>query len=189
MKSQADAYVKQACIDFQTQCEDKLAKSRNEILSSKEMLALDDKKREEIEANLNNITITYRSTSIDNLRDMANDFVGVYIDGGQLDGIKRKVREMVAASGPAVTVTTTSTTQQGDDKKDDTTNNGGQDDKTQENGEPGSKVAESKYTPTHVKVKRKISSRQELQDVIDQLTQILDKVDDNSPVEFTFNNE
>ena len=82
---------------------------------------------------------------------------------------------MAAANAPAVTTVTSSTTGENTEGDDD---NPGKETPTH--------LHSPSYSSTQLCIKHKITSRAELQEVIDRLTQLLDKVGDNSPVEFIF---
>lgn len=155
LSTQLDAYLQQACLEFQTQSNEQLKKSREAILAMPEVEQLNDGQREQIETQLGELIIEGRGNSIDNLRDMVNTYSAFYLPSGTVDSIKNSVTHMAAANAPAVTPEPT-------------------------------KVHSPASSPTRLRVKSKITTRAELQEVIDQLTQLLGKVDDNSPVEFIF---
>ena len=94
---------------------------------------------------------------------------------GAVEVIEGRVKTMAAANAPAVTTVTSSTTGENTEGDDD---NPGKETPTH--------LHSPSYSSTQLCIKHKITSRAELQEVIDQLTQLLDKVGDNSPVEFIF---
>ena len=156
LSSQLDAYLQQACIEFQTQSNKQLKESREQILALKEMESLKDNQREQIDTLLGELSIERRGDSIDNLRDMVNTYSAFYLPQGTVNSIENRVKAMAESNAPAVSEETTTT------------------------------VNSPSYTPTRLRMKTRITSRADLQAVIDQLTQLLGKVDDNSPVEFIF---
>lgn len=169
-RQQLDAYLREACLEFQTQSNRQLAKSREAIMAMPEVENLTEEQRAEIETELGGLTIESRGTSIDNLRDMINTYSAFYLPQGKVNGIELRIKRMVQAAAPAVTTLTT----------EPATGNGG-------STSTAPAIASSPtYSPTRLRVKSKLTSRAELQAVIDQLTQLLGKVDDNSPVELIF---
>lgn len=156
LSSQLDAYLQQACIEFQTQSNKQLKESREQILALKEMESLKDNQREQIDTLLGELSIERRGDSIDNLRDMVNTYSAFYLPQGTVNSIENRVKAMAESNAPAVSEETTTT------------------------------VNSPSYTPIRLRMKTRITSRADLQAVIDQLTQLLGKVDDNSPVEFIF---
>ncbi len=57
LSSQLDAYLQQACIEFQTQSNKQLKESREQILALKEMESLKDNQREQIDTLLGELSI------------------------------------------------------------------------------------------------------------------------------------
>ena len=175
LSSQLDAYLQQACLEFQTQSNEQLNKKRVAILANPEMEKLKEEQRAQIETQLGELTIESRGSSIDNLRDMLNKFSGFYMPMGAVDVIEGRVKTMAAANAPAVTTVTSSTAGENTEGNDDNPGKG-----------TPTHLHSPSYSSTQLCIKHKITSRAELQEVIDRLTQLLDKVGDNSPVEFIF---
>lgn len=175
LSSQLDAYLQQACLEFQTQSNEQLNKKRVAILANPEMEKLKEEQRAQIETLLGELTIESRGSSIDNLRDMLNKFSGFYMPMGAVDVIEGRVKTMAAANAPAVTTVTSSTAGENTEGNDDNPGKG-----------TPTHLHSPSYSSTQLCIKHKITSRAELQEVIDRLTQLLDKVGDNSPVEFIF---
>lgn len=175
LSSQLDAYLQQACLEFQTQSNEQLNKKRVAILANPEMEKLKEEQRAQIETLLGELTIESRGSSIDNLRDMLNKFSGFYMPMGAVEVIEGRVKTMAAANAPAVTTVTSSTAGENTEGNDD----------NPVKGTP-THLHSPSYSSTQLCIKHKITSRAELQEVIDRLTQLLDKVGDNSPVEFIF---
>lgn len=175
LSSQLDAYLQQACLEFQTQSNEQLNKKRVAILANPEMEKLKEEQRAQIETLLGELTIESRGSSIDNLRDMLNKFSGFYMPMGAVEVIEGRVKTMAAANAPAVTAVTSSTAGENTEGNDDNPGKG-----------TPTHLHSPSYSSTQLCIKHKITSRAELQEVIDRLTQLLDKVGDNSPVEFIF---
>lgn len=164
LRDQFDSYLNQACIEFQTQANQQLNASRKAIMTSVDYIKLNDRQRQQIETELNGLIIDCIHPSIDNLREMVNRYVAYYLRGGNINIIESRVKQMAAESAPAVLVTT----------------NAGNDDNP-------TVATDLPYTPTRLSMKRKLTTRDELQEVINQLTQLLSKIGDCSPVEFNLN--
>lgn len=164
LKNQVDSYLNQACIEFQTQGNQQLNASREAIMASADFAKLDDGQRQHMEAKLNGLIIECHHPSIDNLREMVNRYVAYYLPGGGIDAIENQLKQMAAAVAPAISVET-----------------------KPEKASDSNKAQSSHYTPTRLNMKRKLTTRAELQEVIDQLTALLNTIDDSSPVELTIN--
>lgn len=169
-RQQLDAYLREACLEFQTQSNQQLAKSREAIMAMPEVEKLTEEQRAEIETELGELTIESRGASIDNLREMINNYSAFYLPQGKVNGIEQRIKNMVQAAAPAVTTVTAEPATGA----------------TPASPSTPSTAQSPSYSPTRLRVKPRLTSRAELQDVIDQLTQLLGKVDDNSPVEFIF---
>ena len=177
LRNQFDAYLNQACIEFQTQTEKLLDESRTMMKSMPEYAKLNDNQRTQIDTQLDGLSIECSYPSIGNLREMINKFVTYYLPSGSIKTIENRIKQYAADNAPAVKVIPTppTTPQKGDTPEDDAS-------------QP-SKVEEPTYQPKRLQVKRKITTRTELQQVIDQLTSLLGEISDNTPVEFNFNED
>lgn len=178
LRATLDSYLREACIEFETQSNKQLSQTAEEILADAQNRQLSESQISEITASLGQLSVDKHGASLENLRDMVNQYTAYYMPMGQVSGIKQRVNQMAAANKPAVTVTTTSSSS--------TATTDSNDDDNTDNGTGTTTVQEPATKPTRVSVKHRITSRAELQQVIDQLIQLLDTVDDNSPVEFNF---
>ena len=172
-RQQLDAHLRNACLEFQTQSNQQLVQSRDVIMAMAEKQQLSDAQRSEIESELGDLTIESRGPSIDNLRDMINTYSAFYSPQGKVNAVERHVKALAQAAVPAVTTVTTPA---------DDTNKA----TPLSTSSSASTVSSPTYSPTQLRVKSRITSRADLHAVIDRLTQLLDKVDDNSPVELIF---
>jgi hypothetical protein len=177
LRNQFDAYLNQACIEFQTQTEKLLDESRTMMKSMPEYTKLNDKQRTQIDTQLDGLSIECSYPSIGNLREMINKFVTYYLPSGSIKTIENRIKQYAADNAPAVKVIPTppTTPQKGTEPENDVP-------------QP-TKVEEPTYQPKRLQVKRKITTRTELQQVIDQLTSLLGEISDNTPVEFNFNED
>lgn len=164
LSNQFDGYLNQACIEFQTQGNQQLNSSREAILASADYAKLNNLQRQQIDTRLNGLTVEYQHSSIENLRDMVNSYTAYYLPGGIIYVIEQQIKQMANVASPVVSV------------------------KTQPKDEGNSNATKSpSYVPTRLAMKRKLTTRAELQEVIDQLTVLLDTINDNAPIEFNIN--
>ena len=165
LRTTLDSYLRDACIEFKTQSNKQLSKTADKILDDAKKQQLNESQMAEISGLLGQLSIDEHGSSLENLRDMVNRYTAYYMPGGNVSCIEGRVGQMAAA------VSTTATSPDTDDEATD---------------QGTTAVNKSKATPTQVSMKRRITSRAELQQVIDQLTKLLSTVDDNSPIEFDF---
>lgn len=137
---------------------------------------LTDVQKIEIETLLNRLNVDCRNNSIESLREMVNTYVSYNMNN--VAAIKCKVKNYAKTNAPAVTVTP-----QPESKEDNSTVDT-QPDNTKANND---NAHEPEYKPQRLSLKRKITTRQELQDVINALSKLLNTVGDNSPVELNIN--
>lgn len=180
LKNQVDSYLQQGCIEFQTQSNAQLNDSRDEIKAMPEFEQLTDVQKIEIETLLNRLNVDCRSNSIESLREMVNTYVSYNMNN--VAAIKCKVKNYAKTNAPAVTVTSPPDSKEDKQKTDSTVDT--QPDNTKPNND---NAHEPEYKPLRLSLKRKITTRQELQDVINALSKLLNTVGDNSPVELNIN--
>lgn len=183
--NQVDSYLQQGCIGFQTESNAQLNLCGDEIKQLSEYVQLTDIQKSKIETELSNLNIECRSNTIDGLREMVNTFVTYKMT--KVGAIKNMVKDYANKNAPAVVVTPTPAT-------DTSTNDilvyvGDNDCNIRGNDSTiTSTFNDPVYTPQRLMVKRRLTSRAELQDVINELTKLLNTIDENSPVEFNFSN-
>lgn len=166
LKNQFDNYIIQACIEFQTQGNDLLNDSREEVRGLPGYAQLTTGQKIDIDARLDGLDIECRSHTIEGLQEMVNTFVGYKMNN--VETIKKEVARYVEQNAPAVKVTTTTTA----------------------TPTPSPTDAEQTATSAHesacksyrVAFKKQITTRADLQDIINELTRLLDSVDDDSPL-------
>lgn len=174
LRNQLDSYLTQACVNFQTEGNAQLGTSRDEIMATSEYAELKDSQKAQIDNMLGNLAIDCRSNSLEGLREMINNFVTISMTS--VSNIKSKVHAFAMQNAPAVVVTPPANPQ----PQTGTTGEGGGTTTT-------TTVSESTPTGSRLKVKKKITTKAELQSIINELTKLLDTVDENSPVEFNIN--
>jgi hypothetical protein len=174
LRNQIDSYVNQACLEFQTQSNEQLNSSRDRIKSLPEYAQLNNTQKDRIDTELDELNIEFGSPSVEMLRQMANKYVTYYLSTGRINAIEREVMDYARQNTPAIDVTSPETGEKREEKP--------------LTEQPGDDVAqEPQINPVHLTVKRKLTTRDELQDVIDKLTEYLSKIDENKPIEFNFN--
>lgn len=177
LRNQLDSYLTQACVNFQTEGNVQLSTSRDEIMATSEYADLKDSQKAQIDNMLGNLAIDCRSNTLEGLREMINNFVTINMTS--VNNIKSRVHAFALQNAPAVVVTPPAVSQPG----------------TGSTGEGGgtttittvTTVNDSTPNPSRLKVKKKITTKAELQAIINELTKLLDSVDENSPVEFNIN--
>lgn len=178
LRNQLDSYLTQACVNFQTEGNAQLGTSRDEIMATSEYADLKDSQKAQIDTMLGNLAIDCRSNTLEGLREMINNFVTINMT--KVSYIKSKVHAFALQNAPAVVVTPPANPQ----PQNDTTGEGAG---TTTTTTTVSTVNESTPTPSRLRVKKKITTKAELQSIINELTKLLDTVDENSPVEFNIN--
>jgi len=194
LSNQFDSYLQQACIDFQAVSNKQLDAEREAIISSADFSKLSEEEQKQMQIKLSCLMIESRGSSIENLREMVNEYSQLYVPGGSISTIKSGIRRMAESHAPTVTVVAS-----GGSATDSSANSGASTVSTSAgNGNlSGDSPANrnSTATPTaheptsstlHIKIKRQLKNRAELQDMIDRLTELLDKIGDDSPVELDF---
>jgi hypothetical protein len=176
LRNQLDSYLSHACLEFQTQGNSILGISRDEVKAMPEYFQLTDSQKIQIDTRLDNLNIDCRSNTIEGLREMVNTFVSYKMNN--VDAIKNLVRSLAKSNTPAVVVTPSTNT---------SSTNGAGNDNNGENGQNTQAVHEPKVQTSHVKFKKRITTKADLQAIIDELTRLLATVDDNNPVELNIN--
>lgn len=174
LRNKLDSYLKQACVNFQTEGNSQLNLRRDEIMATSEYTELKDSQKAQIDNMLGNLAIDYRSNTLDGLREMINNFVTISMTS--VNNIKSQVHAFSIQNTPPVVVTP----QVNPKPQPDTTGEGGGVTTT-------NTVQDSISSPNRLSVKKRITTKAELQSIINELTKLLDSVDENSPVEFNIN--
>ena len=137
------------------------------IKQSQEYLTLNEKQIEDINKRLDNLTIDRRSDSVEGLQEMVNNFAAFGMS--RINSIKLKINDYAIRNAPAVVVEPAPAEAQ------PVTPN------------PAPVVNEPQYAPKRIRVKSRLTTKAELQQVITELTQMLDTISDNTPVEININ--
>ena len=174
LRNKLDSYLTQACVNFQTEGNSQLNLRRDEIMATSEYTELKDSQKAQIDNMLGNLAIDYRSNTLEGLREMINNFVTISMTS--VNNIKSQVHAFSIQNTPSVVVTPPVNPQ----SQPDTTGEGGGVTTT-------NIVQDSISSPNRLSVKKRITTKAELQSIINELTRLLDSVDENSPVEFNIN--
>lgn len=168
LQNQLDSYLVQACVHFQTEGNRQLTEKRNEITSSASYSHLSDSQRERIDSRLGDLSIEYTTTSFNGLRTMVNDFTSHQMTA--IPGIVVEVNKLAEANvqpvspdekfvyGDKVIVTP-----------------------------PQEELQDPRPITNRITVRKRITTKADLQAIIDQLTRLLAFVNENSPIELKIN--
>jgi len=166
LSNQANSYLNDACIAFQTEGNLKIAESRENIKKMEGFDKLTEAEQQQIVTLADGLSLEFASPTLENLRVMVNGYTTLYLPNGGIDAIRSKVKQMVAQHAPAV-VTTPAT------PSTPTTN-------------PNAAHDTAKQ-PRHLRLKRSLTTRDEVLMVINELQSHLDDVTEQNPIEFSIN--
>ena len=167
LSNQANSYLNEACIAFQTEGNQKIAESREEIKKMEGYDKLTESEQQQITILADGLNLEYGSPTLDNLRVMVNSYTTLYLPNGGIDAIRSKVKQMVIQHAPAVVTTPPATPQTPP-------------------ADPNSAHEPAKQ-PRQMKLKRSLTTRDEVQQVITELQNHLDDVSEEHPIEFSIN--
>lgn len=167
LSNQADSYLKEACIAFQTEGNQEIAKSREDITKMEDFGKLTEAEQQQIITMADGLCLDYHSPSLENLRDMVNKYTTYYLPNGAIAIIQRKVTQIAASHTTPQTTPTKPTPPAQPEKKDDT--------------------PKAAHQPRQMKLKRSITTRDEVQRLIAELQSHLDDVSEQNPIEFSIN--
>ena len=167
LSNQADSYLNEACISFQTEGNQKIAESREAIKKIEGFDKLTEAEQQQIVTLADGLSLEYASPTLDNLREMVNSYTTLYLPNGGIDAIHKKVEHLVKEHAPAVVTTPPATTQTPP---------------ADPNG-----AHEPVKQPRQMKLKRSLTTRDEVQQVITELQNHLDDVSEQNPIEFSIN--
>ncbi len=167
LSNQTNSYLSEACIAFQTEGNQKIAESREEIKKMEGYDKLTESEQQQITILADGLNLEYGSPTLDNLRVMVNSYTTLYLPNGGIDAIRSKVKQMVIQHAPAVVTTPPATPQTPP---------------ADPNG-----AHEPAKQPRQMKLKRSLTTRDEVQQVITELQNHLDDVSEEHPIEFSIN--
>lgn len=167
LSNQANSYLNDACIAFQTEGNQKIAESREEIKKMEGYDKLTESEQQQITILADGLNLEYGSPTLDNLRVMVNSYTTLYLPNGSIDAIRSKVKQMVIQHAPAVVTIPPATPQTPP---------------ADPNG-----THEPVRLPRQMRLKRSLTTRDEVQQVITELQNHLDDVSEEHPIEFSIN--
>ena len=170
LSNQANSYVNEACIAFQTEGNIKIAESRENIKKMEGFDKLTDAEQQQIVTLADGLSLEFASPTLDNLREMVNSYTTLYLPNGGIDAIRSRVTQLVAKHAPAVVTTPPVTSFTPSTSTTDT---------------PTAHETEKK--PRQMKLKRSLTTRNEVQLLITELQNHLDDVSEEHPIEFSIN--
>ena len=170
LSNQANSYVNEACIAFQTEGNNKIAESREDIKKMEGFDKLTDAEQQQIVTLADGLSLEFASPTLDNLREMVNSYTTLYLPNGGIDAIRCRVTQLVAKHAPAVVTTPPVTPSTPSTSTTET---------------PTAHETEKK--PRQMHLKRSLSTRNEVQMVINELQSHLDDVSEETPIEFSIN--
>jgi hypothetical protein len=128
---------------------------------------LTESEQQQITILADGLNLEYGSPTLDNLRVMVNSYTTLYLPNGGIDAIRSKVKQMAIQHAPAVVTTPPATPQTPP---------------ADPNG-----AHEPAKQPRQMKLKRSLTTRDEVQQVITELQNHLDDVSEEHPIEFSIN--
>ena len=170
LRDQLDSYVEGACVKFQTEANASISNSREEMRQMEEYGKLSDAQRLKVDTMMDSLDLDCPSSTLDQLREMVNKYTQYYIPLGRIETIKAEIRQLAKENEPAVTTqpapqpSTPTATQP---------SSGG--------------VGEPVVRPCRMSLKRQLKTREELQTVITELSNHLDDISEETPIEFSIN--
>ena len=167
MKNQVDSYLNEACIAFQTESNKAIAQTKEEITHSEGFDKLTETEQQMIITKTDELNLEYSAPTFDNLQNMVNKYTTYYIQGGDVDKIRHHVKELIIKHAPAVVTTPADTP-------------------STPPTDPNAAHDTAKQ-PRHLKLKRSLTTRDEVQTVINELQSHLDDVSEQNPIEFSIN--
>ena len=128
---------------------------------------LTEAEQQQITTLADGLSLEYGSPTLDNLRVMVNSYTTLYLPNGGIDAIRSKVSQMVVQHAPAVVTTPPATPQT-------------------PSTDPNA-AHEATKKPRQLRLKRSLTTRDEVQQVITELQNHLDDVSEEHPIEFSIN--
>ena len=173
LSNQADSYLNEACIAFQTESNKAIAQTKEEIIQSQGFDALTEEEKQMIVTRADELNLEYGVPTLDNLQVMVNKYTTYYLPNGAIDQIRGEVKRFATLHAPAVVPTPVGTHIQ-------TTS-------TASPEETPTQVQETGSVKHQLRLKRNLTTRQEVEQLISELQRHLDEVSEQSPLELSIN--
>ena len=174
-----ESQLKEACYDFQNNCNNQLDIDLKDIKSTNEFNILNEEDKQDILKEFESLKIYFNDTAIDKLQNMVNRYTTYYLPGGRINSIKEKIKKLAKKS-----LEKESSSQDKDAPKKNP---------LVEAGGAGHEVSNEKAvarqkvkSPKQIKLKRKLLNKSELESLIKELSKLLEEINEDSPVELDF---
>lgn len=174
LASRIDNEIEQACMHFYTEATLFINQKNNEIRGSEDFSSLKEEQKQSIEVLMSRIAIQEGKT-LELLQEMCNQFTAFYAPLGLFDSLERKVKDFVTANKPAVTTPA----------EDDDTNRPNES-SNETNAESASGANEPIPTVVRRQIKRRLTQRQDVESLINELTRLLPQMDEGVSIDLSF---
>lgn len=179
------SYIEQGCTHFYSEATRLINEKNDEIRSSEDYVGLNDAQMQQIETNLSHISIQEGDT-LERLQEMCNQFTAFYAPLGKYDHIKVIIKEFIRDNRPVIL--------SNNDNKGNIS--GSNDGNSMDNGNgvgtslftgtnTGGTAADPLVKSEHRQIKRHLTRRCEVQELIDELTRLLPKIDEGSSIDLS----
>jgi hypothetical protein len=172
LASHIDNEIEQACMHFYTEATLFINQKNSEIRGSEDFCSLKEEQKQSIEVLMSRIAIQEGKT-LELLQEMCNQFTAFYAPLGLFDSIERKVKDFVAANKPAVT-----TPAEDDDSK--------RPNESSDATDAESVTGANEPTVVRRQIKRRLTQRQDVESLINELTRLLPQMDEGVSIDLSF---
>ena len=182
-------YIKEGCTHFYSETLNSINRENNKIRSSQDYIGLTEPQKQKIESLLGRITIQ-EGDSLEKLQEMCNQYSGFFIPMGRYDNIKKNISDFVKENTPVVTVTP----QHNDDDNigssssdNENSTTAGKKNTISGNETPiqTSVVNESQQKTKKCQIKRRLTSPNDVQSVITELTSLMAAMDSDTTIDLS----
>lgn len=168
LASRIDSEIEQACTHFYMEATHCINQKNEEIRAMADFSSLKEEQKQSIEVLMSRVSIQEGST-LDRLQEMCNLFTAFYAPLGLYDSIIGKVKQFVNDNGNAGT-------------------NHGSNNNNGSNVSTGNTTNAKEPTATviHRRIKHRLTQRQDVESLIDELTSLLPQIDEGVSIDLSF---
>ena len=168
LTSRIDSEIEQACTHFYMEATHCINQKNEEIRAMADFSSLKEEQKQSIEVLMSRVSIQEGST-LDRLQEMCNLFTAFYAPLGLYDSIIGKVKQFVDDNGNAGT-------------------NHGSNNNNGSNVSTGNTTNAKEPTATviHRRIKHRLTQRQDVESLIDELTSLLPQIDEGVSIDLSF---
>lgn len=170
LASRIDSEIEQACSHFYMEATHCINQKNEEIRTTADFSSLKEEQKQSIEVLMSRVSIQEGNT-LDRLQEMCNQFTAFYAPLGLYDSIESKVKQFVAENVPAVSIPTSNTDNQIDDSNTPAGN--------------ATNAGEPTTTVIRRRIKRRLTQRQDVESLIDELTSLLPQMDEGVSIDLS----